>query len=468
MKKHNLFKVALITILLVVLASWILPVTSVSGKEFSEVESGKIGLFSVVSYVAIAIQYFCHIALYVLAIGGLYGILHKIPSYRVMLDKIVSGFRHCEWVFMIIVSLVFCLLSSMAGLSLPILAFFPFVIAVILLMGYDKITAAMLTVGSVTAGLIGSVFSSNDIYGLSYVLGVEANQDVGWKILILVLSYLVVIINVLLYARKHKDTENLVQGIFVPEKVDRQGVKKILPIAIVLDVMLVVLALAFISWSVFGVTVFTEFTDKFINPTGSGFTKGVYTAFNTVLGLTSNNAFGLWTLLEASVVLVLGSLILAFIYRKSFTKFLNEFANGAKHAIKPAVLIIMAYTVLVCITNVNVLLTVLKPILSLDGELNVFVMCIVAIVYSIFTVESYYGVRQAAPYVTAFVATENVGKIALIWQSMYGLTMLVAPTSVILMSTLSYLDISYGRWLKSVWKLLLELFLVLLIVLLLI
>ena len=168
------------------------------------------------------------------------------------------------------------------------------------------------------------------------------------------------------------------------------------------------------------------------------------------------------------MVLVLGSLILAFIYRKSFTKFLNEFAEGAKHAIKPAVLIIMAYTVLVCITNVNVLLTVLKPILSLNGELNVFIMCIVAIVYSIFTVESYYGVTQAAPYVTAFIATENVGKIALIWQSMYGFTMLIAPTSVILMSTLAYLDISYGRWLKSVWKLFLELFLVLLIVLLLI
>ena len=125
----------------------------------------------------------------------------------------------------------------------------------------------------------------------------------------------------------------------------------------------------------------------------------------------------------------------------------------------------MAYTVLVCITNVNVLLTVLKPILSLEGDLNVFTMCITAIVYTVFTVESYYGITSAAAFVTAVMTADNIGKIAIIWQSMYGLTMLVAPTSVILMSTLSYLGISYGRWLKAVWKLLLELFIILLIIL---
>ena len=47
---------------------------------------------------------------------------------------------------------------------------------------------------------------------------------------------------------------------------------------------------------------------------------------------------------------------------------------------------------------------------------------------------------------------------------MYGLTMLVAPTSVILMGILTYLDIPYTKWLKTVWKLVLELLAVLLVV----
>ena len=47
---------------------------------------------------------------------------------------------------------------------------------------------------------------------------------------------------------------------------------------------------------------------------------------------------------------------------------------------------------------------------------------------------------------------------------MYGLAMLVVPTSLVLMGTLSYLKISYKEWWKIIWKLALELFVILLIV----
>ena len=42
--------------------------------------------------------------------------------------------------------------------------------------------------------------------------------------------------------------------------------------------------------------------------------------------------------------------------------------------------------------------------------------------------------------------------------------MLVAPTSVVLMTVLSYLDIPYKTWFKNIWKLLLELVVVLAII----
>ena len=42
--------------------------------------------------------------------------------------------------------------------------------------------------------------------------------------------------------------------------------------------------------------------------------------------------------------------------------------------------------------------------------------------------------------------------------------MLVAPTGLILTVVLSYLEVSYKDWLKAIWKLLVELFVVLLIV----
>ena len=469
MEKHGLVKGLLITLLIVVLASWTLQVTTVSGGNFVSESGSKIGLFNIASYFGIAFQYFFQIFLYILAVGGLYGVLHKIPQYRVLLDKIADGFNGKEWIFIVVTGIVLALLSAMAGLSVVLLLLFPFIISVMLLMGYDKITAAMLTVGSTIAGLIGSVFSADDVYGITAVLSnvgeYASNSNVGFKIALLVVSLVIVLVNTILYGKKHLDKEHIVKGIFIPEKVEAEN-NKVYPIVIVLDLLLVVLALAFVSWDVFKVDVFTDMTSKFVNPTGSAFTKGVYGAFNTVLGIQTSNAFGSWSLLEASLVVFLTSWLISFIYKKSFSRYLTELGAGAKKALYPAFLTMLAYIVLIAASNYPFELTILKNMLSLNGGVQVLTMCIVAIVYSVFTVESYYGITSASTYVIAITTAEKVGLVGLIWQSMYGLTMLVAPTSVILLATLSYLDVPYTKWLKSVWLLLLELFAAIFIILL--
>ena len=95
-------------------------------------------------------------------------------------------------------------------------------------------------------------------------------------------------------------------------------------------------------------------------------------------------------------------------------------------------------------------------------------MSLVAFVSSIFSVELYYAATGVLPYVVNILYTGlEVGDItvlSVIWQAMYGVAMLVAPTSVVLIATLSYLHIPYGKWLKAIGKLFLELVVVLLII----
>ena len=465
MKKHYLLKVVLLTLLLVILGSWFLQVSTVSGTEFTTVESAKIGLFTLTSYIEIVFRIFSPIIVYVLAVGGLYGVLFRVPQYRLLLDKIANGFKGKEWLFMAIVGIVFACLSSMAEFSVPLILLFPFVISVILLMGYDKITAAMLTVGSTVAGLIGTVFSVNQNYGVEQVLGLAANTNVAWKIGLLVVSLALVLVNTITYGRKHRTYENYEKEHLVPKKVDTKN-KKIYPLVIVLDLLLLVLVLAYISWNLLDVKLFTDMTNSFVNPTGGEFIKGLYGGINTVLGVTAENVFGAWTLLQASLVVFLASGLIAFLYRKSFNNFVSATETGAKKAMRPALLVVLAYLILVAIVTVPFEMTILKPIINLESGFQFLPMIIIAIFYSLFTVESYYGITSAAAYVTAVSTPEKVGIISLIWQSMYGLMMLIAPTSVLLLVTLSYLDISYTKWLKAIWKLLLELFVVILIVLL--
>ena len=69
MKKHNLLKVLLIVLALVVLGSWFLPVLTVQNGEFTNAsESVKIGLFNLASYTGIVLQVFGPVIIYVLSI----------------------------------------------------------------------------------------------------------------------------------------------------------------------------------------------------------------------------------------------------------------------------------------------------------------------------------------------------------------------------------------------------------------
>ena len=470
MKKHNLLKVLLIIIVVFMLASWFLPVTDINSetKAFVTTKSPGFGIFSIFAYLSSVLQIFGNIPLYILAVGGFYGVLHKIPQYRVLLDKIVTGFESKEWLFMIIVGSIIALLSSLAGMSFPIIFLFPFVISVVLLMGYDKITAALLTVGSVSAGLIGTMlcevgvvgsgFSYSTVSGLSNIYeqifegqGTYAvNENILPKVLILIVSMIVMLAFTIYYASKHKNKDNIATGMFVPEKVETKN-KSIVPLAIVFDLTLIVLTLGFIAWSVFKVDVFTNVTEYLIEPTGGTFTKGVFGAFGTFLGINNLFAFGNWTLIEATGVVALSSILIAYIYKLSFNTYISSFKEGIKGALEPALLVIVALIILVAFVEVPIGLTVIRPILSLDGGFGIIVMMIVALFFTFFCADPFFCVALTGTYIATVAKTTTVGLVAFIWQGMYGISVLLSPMSFILLPVLSYLGISYGKWLKAIW-----------------
>ena len=117
------------------------------------------------------------------------------------------------------------------------------------------------------------------------------------------------------------------------------------------------------------------------------------------------------------------------------------------------------------VTYNNFQLTIYDWILNLSKGFNVITTTITAFISSVFNVELLYSVNSVVPYLTSIVSDAgHYPLIGIIFQSIYGLTMFVAPTSILLMGTLAYLDIPYGKWLKHIWKIVLELFVVLLVI----
>lgn len=460
MKKHSLFKVIGITIIVAVLLTWIFPVT-IFGYSLTEEARSQVGLFELFTFGPVIFYYFGSIIFYVLAIGGFYGVLYNIDGYRNLLDKIVEKFKGKEKVFLIVVMVLLALITSMAGLTSGLLFIFPLIISIILLMGYNKQTAALTTIGSVAVGLIGTTVSATNINAIVGLLSLDFSSELLTKAIILIVGLVLLIFNVLTYAKKNKlsKEERKEQVAELPTSKDSK--KKTWPIIVIVDLILIIMIVASLSWdTVFGIKLFNDVHEAVMK-----FEVGKFAIFGKILGESSAVAFGKWTLTELTLLVTIGAGLVSLFYKKSFNDFIKNFFEGVKKAFTPAVLIFLAYIVLVITATHPVLLTIFKPLLTATKGFNVFTMSIVAFFSSVFNIEAYYTASGFLPYIASIITdTTTYPLIAIVWQAMYGLAMLIAPTSLVLIATLSYLNISFWKWIKASWKLILEILVALLLI----
>lgn len=536
MKKHNTVKVVLITMLVFFLLTWILPAAVYSGQYVDQGRT-QMGLFDLLNYPFTSLSYFGYIAFYIILVGGFYGVLYKIPAYRSFLDRIVTMFKGKEMIFLSAMVVLIAAIVSICGLQFGLFIFVPFIIALILLMGYDKIVAALVTVGSMAVGLMGSTYATQNMSMLTQSLGLDFDFEIGVRFVILLLGVILVIFNTWMYIKKSmtnvkiekktvKKVEEKVEKVeeiveekkataskkanttkknstttkkkkstkgksttkssksrksdnkaalkdediivvkenvssdqdLIPGTVDTKH--KIWPFVVMFSLLLVLMILAFISWGEngFGIKAFDNATKAVTEFKLFGFE-----IFAKILGTV--NSFGNWTIMDLFLPIVLVMVLLIVIYKVKLNDAFDGFAEGAKKALAPAFVVILIYTILVLVTYHPFQLVIYKAVLGLAKGFNIATTTVVAVLAGLFNADAAYVFQSALPYFTSVVTNaDNYSIVGIIFQSMYGLVMLVAPTSAILMVTLSYLNVSYKEWLKRIWKLLLELFIILLII----
>jgi uncharacterized ion transporter superfamily protein YfcC len=199
--KSSVLKIVLLTVLALMLMSWILPAAYYS-EQYIDQGRVQMGFFDLFNYPVTALSYFGYIAFFVLAIGGFYGILNKMPAYRTFLDNFVGRVQGHEVRFFVVIMLLIAALVSLGGMQIPLLVFFPMLVSVILLLGYDKIVAAMILVGSTAVGLIGSTYAYGNTNIIMTVLSLDITSEVIAKLIILLLGLALLVLNVLLYIKK--------------------------------------------------------------------------------------------------------------------------------------------------------------------------------------------------------------------------------------------------------------------------
>jgi len=539
MKKYSTLLVVTIMILLIALLTWILPVTYLNG-ELIEAERAQTGLMNLFAYPGFTFYNFVYVFVYLLAIGGIYGLLNKTGAYRIILEKVSNHVKERKVLCLIITVLLISLIVSFTGFTFEALLVMPFIAGVILLLGYDKVTATMVTVGSISVGVIGTTFSKLIAGTFNEVLNTKYTDLVIVKVILLVICAVILILNVIRHVKKTEDSKNPEESFLLPEKV--KGDKpKVWPLVLILSVFILIMIISTVDWNgAFGITFFdnlhssvmegrvlsryvvlvvsllvvlynvilclikrkkskkkekfmgkvrlivtivfgifallallkimledvfkaTDFISKAIETIKL---KEIVDTFTFAKLFGSVQAFGNWTYNDYFAIMIILALLIKYTYHIKFVDALDNINDGFKNVLYGALVAMLTYTVLIITSSHPVILTALKPLLRLTDGLNIFIYPICTFVSALCNTDfTYYqyGVLNLN-YATSYFTSASVYPLCgLITQSMYGLALMIAPTSVTLLYTLSILEVKYTTWLKKMWLTILEITLVLFI-----
>ncbi len=451
MKKNGLFKILIITILAIVLLTWFIPGGYYSS-EFIDNGINRLGFFDFWQYLILPFfqSMFVQVLIFILSVGALYGVVSKTGAYRTVLEKLAKKLKKKGNLFLILTAFVFAGLSSFGGYGLLMFIFIPAVISLILLMGYDKLTALLVTFGAMLVGVIGATYANPYLSTVISTLATTYNAQILFKVGVFVVSFAVLAFFMLKQAKKSlkvnakKDEKE--EDIFLGE--DKTSRKKAWPLYVIFGLLFVLMVLGCTGWSsVFGITAFTD-----LHTSITTFAIKDYTIFKYILGSIAE--LGTWSYFEMSILCTLSALVIGKIYKNKFNETLEEMVEGLKKLVKPALLVTFAYGILIIMANTGIFTTLMSYVIEGTEKYNAFLTSIIIMVGSVLHVDLIYVGNFFLPYLAgSYTSVANIASLNILSQGIYGVTMFVAPTSLFLILGLTYLDIPYKKWLKFIWKL---------------
>ncbi len=462
MKKNGLFKILLILLIAVSILTWFIPASYYDGTGMVDLGMFRIGFFDFFQFINLTFDFsnFFVVILFLLAIGALYGVLSKTGAYRNILEKIAKSLKGKEKIFLIVVTFVFAALSSVFGFELLVIIFIPAIISLILMLGFDKVTAFMATFMANLIGVIGATLSYATVGYINEQIGTTFGTQIFAKIALFVISYLIYTMFLLGHAdkiKKSKNKEAAEEEMFVSEKKTTKVSKW--PVYALFGVLFVILVLACTKWNeVFGIEVFQN-----VHKAVTEFTIKDNAVFSYILGDISE--FGAWSYSQITVVILVLTLIVGKIYKFKGSEIIDYMVDGAKKMMKPALLAIFAYAIVYIVGNTVFFNTITSWVVGLTKHLSVGLSSIILLVGSVLHIDMVYLSSYILPIIAgSFTNTAEITTLAIMSQSLYGVTMFVAPTSIMLVIGLTYLNIPYKEWLKTSWKFVLQLLAIIIVI----
>lgn len=464
MKKNDKIIILLALGILFTILTWIVPAGSYQEGVF--VSSGVIraGVFDFLLVIYYALYYRASDIFYLLVLGGFYGVLSKTKGYSKLVSKTVNLIKGKEILAMLLITLVMGAYVSISSDIMPLLTVVPFIITVFLKRGQDRLTALSAGFGGIFIGTFGLTVGTYGVGELTNAMSLTVNDGMWFKIVLFVIAYGLYNLFAILHMKKQAKMVNHTKyDEFTTTKLDEKDIKpskrqRVWPTLLLFSICTIVTLIAYINWNdSFGITLFDDLMTKI-----ETLTISEVPVLSSFLG--SFSAFGSWTdLLPLSFVILVTTIVIAIVNKVKLSEFIEDFATGMKKISKVVVIYVLAMSIFVLSYYFSWPTTMINAIFG-NGNFNIFTLLIVAVLCGLMYVDPEYIGYIFGTYLTLTFADQLIAT-SLIMHAGYALSMVLVPSSFILMIALSYLDIPYSKWLKYIWKFALAIFVVLIILL---
>jgi uncharacterized ion transporter superfamily protein YfcC len=452
---HSLLKAVLITILIGVVLTWIIPSGTFSGATLTATTRTRTGINEFFLSAFYGANYYLAQLIFLVAIGIFYGVVSKTRGYNKMVDKIAKMWKGKEKLFVLVNSLIIALMASMLTQPLVTLVFIPMLFAVAHKLGLNKMTSIMMTFGAILVGLMGTTYGT---YGVEYInsyMGTTASDGIGIHFIILIIGYLA--LNAYNFYMINKNKSALAESM-IENEVEYTNKVKTWPYFVVFAILLVLSILGFTAWStVFNVSAFTDFHTWLT----STLKIGSYPVIGYILGNIS--AFGSWDLFTIGSVMMVILIVFKFASKVSWDEIFDRAYAGIKVMVKPIILVTLAYAMFVICYWSGMTATMINWLNNLTNSFNPYLNAIGNAIATLFHVDfGYSGFLLGSFYAAKFA--DYTSQILTIMTSMNGLVGFIAPTSVIMLIGLAMTKTSYKEWINYIWKFVVGLLVVLFII----
>ena len=398
------------------------------------------------------------VSFFILMVGGFLGVVSETGALDIGIASVVKKHKGKEKRLIPILMILFALGGTTYGMAEETMAFYPLLIPVMLVVGFDTITAvAIILIGS-QIGCLASTVNPFSTGVASDVANIGIAEGMGVRIVFFVVMLAIAIPYVYRYASKvekdpsaslvFQDREKNLE-FFQLKATDTNLTKVQKKVLRIFAFTFVIMVIALVPWSSdsFHVTIFEELNTSLTS----------LPVIGTIFG--HSLALGDWYFPEITMLFLMMAILVGFVSKMDEKRFIEVFMQGVADLLKVSLICAIARGIQVIMNDGLITATILhfgeESLANLPSSVFITLTYLFYLPLS-FLIPSTSGLAGATIGIMAPLGEfAGVSKHLVItaFQSASGILNLLSPTSGIVMGALALGHVDLTTWWKFIGKL---------------